>query len=190
MQGRACSLHQQSAHLMQAYCQGLQVLQRGKTCKNNCRTLLLQGDLHEALEAAVPSPESASASSEPSVADEADAPDGEPAPPDLQCNTKRTYQPSNLVCTPCTQGRSTLHAKLAAIYACQACERFQMWSCLPSWQCLEGVCSLKYSLLYQVVQCMVQVRKRRHGFLARLRTKSGRDIIARRLAKGRRKVTA
>lgn len=36
----------------------------------------------------------------------------------------------------------------------------------------------------------MQVRKRRHGFLARLRTKSGRDIIARRLAKGRRKVTA
>ena len=81
----------------------------------NC---LLQGDLHEALEAAVPSPDSApdssSASGEPCAgADGADAPDGEPAPPGLQCNTKRTYQPSNLVRAPVPRARSTPQAKHA-----------------------------------------------------------------------------
>ncbi|KAK9845489.1 hypothetical protein WJX81_007811 [Elliptochloris bilobata] len=91
-----------------------------------------QGDLHEALEAVVSSSDSASiASDEPSAAgDEGEVPEGEGTPPGLECNTKRTYQPSNLV------------------------------------------------------------RKRRHGFLARLRTKGGRDVIVRRLRKGRRKITA
>lgn len=125
---------------MQAQRQGLQVLQRDKTCKESGCILLLQGDLHEALEAAVPSPESASsAPSEPcAVADEADAPDGEPAPPDLQCNTKRTYQPSNLVRTAVPTGRPMLPAKLAA---CLPGMRKVSGVVLPaSWQCPE-VCS-------------------------------------------------
>lgn len=98
-----------------------------------------QGDLHEALEAALPSHSEARASTSGPriVVDEGDVFEGEaaelPPPalePALECNTKRTYQPSNLV------------------------------------------------------------RKRRHGFMARLRTKGGRAVIARRLRKGRRKITA
>ncbi|KAK9811734.1 hypothetical protein WJX72_009247 [[Myrmecia] bisecta] len=34
------------------------------------------------------------------------------------------------------------------------------------------------------------IRKRRHGFLSRIRSKHGRDVIARRRAKGRTKLTA
>ncbi len=102
-----------------------------------------QGDLHEALEAVLPGrggareqpserpSESGGAAGEaPGAEGGAGAPGGAAQPPGLECNTKRTYQPSNLV------------------------------------------------------------RKRRHGFMARLRTKGGRAVIARRLRKGRRKITA
>jgi large subunit ribosomal protein L34 len=34
------------------------------------------------------------------------------------------------------------------------------------------------------------VRKRRHGFLARLKTKSGRRVLRRRFAKGRHRISA
>jgi len=102
-----------------------------------------QGDLHEALEAVLPGrggarerpserpSESGGAAGEgPEGEGSAGAPGSAAQPPGLECNTKRTYQPSNLV------------------------------------------------------------RQRRPGFMARLRTKGGRAVIARRLRKGRRKITA